>query len=249
MAHLENRGTWRGHVGWLVGQLIVVFAGVSAAFVVENYRDSKNQQAEFRQALSGVIAELNRYETRGLEFADGIDAKIAAWQQADRSGRRAIPGYYRIPGATHPPSAAWTTIVSSGLVRLIEPSLRTELGLFYSEVVGIHDNYDRYNQFTEREVLPRIALGPDAFYCQPFVCTWICRKNLPLICVSFPIRRMTFDADLKAFEVQSRRARQLTKPCSKPRDTMTSVPSAFAIHTSCFMDSFTGVAVADLLYR
>ena len=55
-------------------------------------------------------------------------------------------------------------MMSSGLARLIEPGLRTELGLFYSEVVGIHDNYDRYNQFTEREVLPRIALGPDAFY-------------------------------------------------------------------------------------
>jgi hypothetical protein len=102
MAQPEKRGSWRGHVGWLAGQLIVVFAGVSAAFVVENYRDSKNQQAEFRQALSGVIAELNRYETRGLEFADGIDAKISAWQQADRSGTRAIPGYYRIPGAPHP---------------------------------------------------------------------------------------------------------------------------------------------------
>jgi hypothetical protein len=164
MAQSEKRGSWRGHVGWLAGQLIVVFAGVSAAFVVENYRDSKNQQAEFRQALSGVIAELNRYETRGLEFADGIDAKISAWQQADRSGTRAIPGYYRIPGAPHPPSAAWTTMVSSGLARLIEPGLRTELGLFYSEMVGIHDNYDRYNQFTEREVLPRIALGPDPFY-------------------------------------------------------------------------------------
>ena len=164
MAQSEKRETWRGHAGWLAGQLIVVFAGVSAAFVVENYRDSKNQQAEFRQALSGVIAELNRYETRGVEFADGIDAKISAWEQADRSGRRAIPGYYRIPSSTHPPTAAWTTMVSSGLVRLIEPDLRTELGLFYSEMSGIHDNYDRYNQFTEREVLPRIALGPDAFY-------------------------------------------------------------------------------------
>jgi hypothetical protein len=46
-------------------------------------------------------------------------------------------------------------------------------------------------------------------FCQPFVCTWTCRKNLPLICVSSPIRRMTFDLDLKPFEAQSRRARQL----------------------------------------
>ena len=164
MEQSEKKGSWRGHLGWLIGQLIVVFAGVSAAFVVENYRDNKNQQAEFHEALSGVIAELKRYETRGLEFADGIDAKISAWEKADHGGTRAIPGYYRIPGATHPPSAAWTTMTSSGLARLIEPGLRTELGLFYSEVVGIHDNYDRYNRFTESEVLPRIALGPDGFY-------------------------------------------------------------------------------------
>lgn len=55
-------------------------------------------------------------------------------------------------------------MVTSGLARLIEPSLRTELGYFYSELVGIHDNYDRYNQFTEREVLPRLAAAPDSFY-------------------------------------------------------------------------------------
>ena len=164
MAQSEKRVSWREHLGWLVGQLIVVFAGVTAAFVVENYRDARNQQAEFHQSLSGLIAELNRYETRGLEFADAMEGKISAWEQADRNGKRATPGYFRIPGATHPPSAAWTTMVSSGLARLIEPGLRTELGLFYSEVVGIHDNYDRYNQFTEREVLPRIAFGPDAFY-------------------------------------------------------------------------------------
>jgi hypothetical protein len=47
---------------------------------------------------------------------------------------------------------------------MLEPDLRRDLGYFYSEFVGIHDNYDRYNQFTEREVLPRSLSGPDAFY-------------------------------------------------------------------------------------
>ena len=189
-AHSEERRAWRGHVGWLVGQLIVVFAGVSAAFVVENYRDSRNQSAEFRQALSGVVAELSRVETRGREFADGIEAKVSEWEQADRSGGRAIPGYYRIPGGTHPPTAAWNTMVTSGLARLIEPSLRTELGYFYSELVGIHDNYDRYNQFTEREVLPRLAAAPDSFYgpdgtyYRPSACIWIYNESLLAISVS-----------------------------------------------------------------
>jgi hypothetical protein len=65
MADSEQRRSWSGHLGWLAGQLIVVFAGVSAAFVVENHRESRNQQAEFRQALSGVNPELNRVDTHG----------------------------------------------------------------------------------------------------------------------------------------------------------------------------------------
>lgn len=164
MPHLNEKPGWRGRLGWLAGELVVVFIGVSAAFVVETYRDSRNQAAEFHQALSGVIAELDRTETRGREFVDAINSKITEWETADRNGKRAVPGYYRIPGATHPPTAAWNTMVSSGLARLINPKLRTELGYFYSEFLGIHDNYDRYNQFTEREVLPRAVLGPDAFY-------------------------------------------------------------------------------------
>ena len=154
----------RSRLGRWAGELVVVFVGVSAAFVVDNYRDSKNQAAEFHQALSGVSAELDRHSIRAREFADAFSTKIKEWEEADRAGKRAIPGYYRIPGATHPPIAAWNTMVSSGLARLIEPKLRTELGYFYSEFTGIHDNYDRYNQFTEREVLPRLAAGPDAFY-------------------------------------------------------------------------------------
>jgi hypothetical protein len=165
MSEPNSKQTWRQRLGWLTGELLVVFIGVSAAFVVENYRDSRNQAGELHQAVAGIIGELGRYETRAQQYADAITAKITAWEEADRAGKHAIPGYYRIPGATHPPSAAWNTAVASGLARLLEPKLRTELGYFYSEFVGIHDNYDRYNQFTEREVLPRaVATDPDAFY-------------------------------------------------------------------------------------
>jgi len=47
--------------------LIIVFAGVSAAFVVENYLDSKNQEAEFRQALSINFAKAACYRAKGIE--------------------------------------------------------------------------------------------------------------------------------------------------------------------------------------
>jgi hypothetical protein len=164
MSRLDQKQSWRQRVGWLAGELLVVFAGVSAAFVIENYRDNRNQIAEMHQAVAGIITELKDTETKGRKYSDAILADIRRWEDADRAGKRAVPGYYKIPGAPHPPSAAWNSAVTSGVVRILEPNLRRDLGYFYSELLGIHDNYDRHNQFTEREVLPRAISGPDSFY-------------------------------------------------------------------------------------
>jgi hypothetical protein len=164
MAAQNQTQTGRSHLGWLAGQLLVIFLGVSAAFIVENYRESLSQREELRQAVSGLIAELEDYEVRSAKITNAFDSAIEKWKTADRSGQRAIPGYYRIPGAPHPPIAGWTTMVNSGIARFLDPKLRRDLSYYYSEFVGIHDNYDRYNQFTEREILPRVASGADAFY-------------------------------------------------------------------------------------
>ncbi len=142
----------------------MIFLGVSAAFLVENYRQRQNDKEEMMQAVTGIIKELEHYETKSAIFADGFQSAIDRWSAADKAGQRAVPGYFRLPGAPHPPSAAWNAIVSSGIVRMVDPQLRIDLGYFYNEFVGIHENYDRYNQFTEREILPRILQGPDAFY-------------------------------------------------------------------------------------
>src|SRR4029450_1845073 len=164
MAHLDQKESWQQRLGRLTGELLVVFAGVSAAFVVENYRDNRKQISEMHQTVAGIIAELVSTETKALTYSDAILADIGRWENADRTGKRAVQGYYRIPGASHPPSAAWNSAVASGIARMLEPSLRWDLGYFDSEFVGIHDNYDRYNQFTEREVLSKALSGPDAFY-------------------------------------------------------------------------------------
>jgi hypothetical protein len=199
MPRFGERQAWSSRLGWLAGELVVIFIGVSAAFVIENYRDNRSQAAEFDQAISGLIAELTRTETRGREFADMITDKVDDWEKADRNHQRAIPGYYRIPGSTHPPASAWNSMVSSGLVRLIEPELRTELGYFYSEFVGIHDNYDRYNEFTERQILPKTLSGPDAFYGPD-------GNLLPEFRVQMNLEK-EFAADLRALSIKAHQLR------------------------------------------
>ena len=55
------------------------------------------------------------------EFADSIDASLVAWRTSDQAGQRAIPGYFIIPGAPRPPTAAWNSAVSSGVANLSNP--------------------------------------------------------------------------------------------------------------------------------
>jgi hypothetical protein len=191
MTKLDQRQDWRARVGWLAGQLLVIFLGVTAAFVVENYRETLSQRQELQQAIAGIISELEHQQTRSAQHADAFAWAIEAWAAADREGRRAVPGYYRIPGAPRPPSAAWDATVSSGIARLFEPKLRLDLGYYYSEFVGIHENNDRYNQFTEREILPRLAAGADAFYGAD-------GKLIPMFQVHMDLQN-EFAADLRRF--------------------------------------------------
>jgi hypothetical protein len=145
-------------------ELVVIFVGVTAAFLVEGYRQELSQAEELRQATAGILTELRRYQVRSVEHADSIAARLERWSVADSHGTRSVPGYYRIPGGSHPPTAAWDAAVSSGVASLFDPDLRLALGYFYTDFLGIHDNYVRRLVFMEHEVLPRVDQGPDAFY-------------------------------------------------------------------------------------
>ena len=77
MSHLDETQNWPQRLGWLGGELLVVFVAVSAAFLVENYRDNRKQVAEMQQAIAGIITELASTETKARSYSDAILADIA----------------------------------------------------------------------------------------------------------------------------------------------------------------------------
>ena len=137
---------------------------MTAAFFVEGYRADLEQSEQLQQVTDGLLTELRQHEVRSKMHADSILFRVAGWEAADSEGRQAIPAYYIIPGSPFPPTPAWDAAISSGVASLYEPSLRLDLGYFFSEFVGIHTNYVRRLTFIEREVLPRARVGPQTFY-------------------------------------------------------------------------------------
>ena len=148
----------------IVAELLVVFVGVTAAFIVEGFRSDLAERQQLRRTSEGILIELERYQIKALEHADSIQTRIDRWQAHDRAGRKAVLDFYRIPGAPSPPSAAWDAAVSTGVASMFEPELRLALGYFYSEFLGIHQNYIRSLEFIEQVALPAVQRGPQAFY-------------------------------------------------------------------------------------
>ena len=188
---MNETQNWRTRVGWLAGQLFIIFLGVSAAFLVENYRETASQKQGLRQAVSGIITELQHIEERATQFANAFNAATERWAAADREGRRAVPGYYRIPGSTHPPSAAWNTAITSGIVRMLDPKLRMDLGYSIanssaSTITTTATTNLRSGKFCRARPEGRTPFTDRTENCSPFFgCTWICKTNSPRTCAGW----------------------------------------------------------------
>ncbi len=151
-------------IGRIAAELLVVFVGVTAAFIVENHRKGLEERRQLNRTKEAILIELVRFQIKGVQHADSISVRIERWKAQNQAGRRTIPKFYRIPGAPSPPTAAWDEAVSSGIASMFDPELRLALGYFYSEFLGIHQNYIRRLEFIENVALPAAQHGVDAFY-------------------------------------------------------------------------------------
>jgi len=153
-------------INWrqLALELVVIFVGVTLAFFIENYREQVNEMEEFERALDALIFEMSHLGERGFFHSDNITAEISGWDESNQQGKQAVPGYYRLPGSPMPPTAAWQSLVASGMTRYLPPDLHLQVGYFYNEFTGIHINYLHYNEITETVIMPLSLKGPPPFY-------------------------------------------------------------------------------------
>jgi len=196
---LRSWAAWRDLLVRASVGLLTIFVGVTAAFIFDGYRDQLEQAQQLRDTRLGIITELQHYESHGDQIAEDIDQSIARWKAADARRIQAVPAYYLMNGAPRPPTAAWTSAVSSGVASHFDPKTQLELGYFYSEFTGIHDNYVRRLVFTEQEILPREIAGPSSFYDGG-------GKLLPQFQVHMDLLAR-FSADLRRLDIEAKRLR------------------------------------------
>ncbi len=148
----------------LVSELVIIFAGVYGAFWVERYRQEVEDRERALTILEALDRELENLSNNGPYVEKGMTQALDAFVDARTKGIQAPPAFYREPGAETPSISVWRATVSSGGVNLLDPGLFYSLAEFYNRVESFSERYLRYNEFTEREILPLLSRGGEAFY-------------------------------------------------------------------------------------
>ena len=146
-------------------ELFVVFAGVSAAFAVDDYREARSQDMRRQAVYKALDRELTQMaETHGPMFQREMTRQLAAWDNALDRGERPMPPTFKLPGAERPPTGVWDAAVATGSIELIDPELFYELARFYNRANSVGVLYQRYSQGAQADIWPRVKEGPGAFW-------------------------------------------------------------------------------------
>jgi hypothetical protein len=148
----------------LASELLIIFAGVYGAFWVERYRQEMEDRERATTILEALAREIDGITAEGPHVRDAMAAALNAFDSATALGLHPAPAYYREPAAETPSISVWQATVASGGVNLLDPNLFFSLAAFYNRVESFSRRYLRYNEVTERDLLPRLSQGAEAFY-------------------------------------------------------------------------------------
>ena len=163
-----RRWKWRDSqplIAKIALELFVVFIGVSAAFAVENYRESRNEDKRREAVYRALDRELRQMaETHGPVFHRELTQQLENWDRSVARGKRPLPPAFRLPLAERPPTGVWDAAVATGSIELVEPKLFYELARFYNRADSVGNLYERYAIAAQSEVWPYLSDGPEAFW-------------------------------------------------------------------------------------
>jgi hypothetical protein len=144
-------------------ELLVVFMGVSAAFIVDGYREKQDRRHETAQIYSVLASSLKDFHEYGQTVYDRMDTEVVRWEQRDTT-QFVKPPLYREPGGEGPPVGAWEAMLASGGIEIIDAQLFWQLTLFFNRVQSMRDRYQRYNAITEEQIFPLLYYGSQGAY-------------------------------------------------------------------------------------
>ena len=144
-------------------ELFVVVLGVMLGVAASRWTAEREEREYQQQMVAALDETLEVYVEAGEYIHRQIQTLLADYEQRRAAGERPLPPYWRLDQLERPPTLAWDAMVATGIARSIEPELVFKIARFFSRGDGLGDRYQRYNAFTEAQILP-YRTDPARFY-------------------------------------------------------------------------------------
>lgn len=144
-------------------EVFAVVLGVFLGLQATLWAQQRQERADHRHMVAALGQTLDDYAVHGRAIERQMNQRLAAFDSARARGERVPPPVYREPGGERPPTRAWDAVVATGVARTIEPELLFRLARFFSRADSFGERYLRYNEVSERQVLPFLD-DADHFY-------------------------------------------------------------------------------------
>ena len=154
--------TSRGSIVRVGFELFIVFVGVWAALLAENWRERREEDRAAVAVMEAALAQLRGATEWGTRWRDSVRAEYAIWKERRSQGELLPPFFVRIPGSESPPAGIFGA--ASNLPDALGPAVVTEMSNRANELEGVGRRNSRYMESTERTVFPLLAADPKVFY-------------------------------------------------------------------------------------
>lgn len=147
--------------GWLAAELLVVFAGVTLAFLLEGYRAERAVEERRAEIVSAVVEEL-RGIAQGASQAE-TEAEAALETYRDSATSRPVAPRPISPFLPFRPYV-WNAALESGAIEALDADQMLALSRLYARVDELRRTVDRAAAYSRDFIVPRLDEPAAAFY-------------------------------------------------------------------------------------
>ena len=163
---ISNRGSEGGSTrshfwGAILLELFAVFIGITAAFLLEGYRDERRDVERREQIVDVLAQELSEVSEARAELPEFQDFFRTFNEQRSSGERPALVAFFPTFSFR---GDMWESALQMGGVELLDVELAMRLSGFYGDVQGLRLSSDRWNQFVREILIPNLGAGSDEFY-------------------------------------------------------------------------------------
>ena len=150
------------HIGWLLADLIVVFVGVYAAFLITEYAAERKHTQHQKKLYEAIYQDIDGFiDVNWLE----LESWYKEWQQHYEDGQMPDLIYLPVEKGFIPPSRdVWNAAVASDVLGALEASTVRNIAQFYNRIDHMLKKFESLNEFVLREIIPHEERGKAPFY-------------------------------------------------------------------------------------